>query len=224
MHGAEGSIGLSSQFNMLAHAIVMIIAFVAGLGAQHPKPVRVFAYDPLALEAFNKEQAAKLSGENSEAAATEAQVKPSHKPEPNPTSYVSVSGNFGGVFNVNGIGGSTTQTETNWIDVTSNRSLTFTANSFKPLQMGSSDEAVLGTVKYSMALYQGNSAHVGTMLAGPVSGTDGSFNGQSLSLNVAQIPSGGNLVLMISRTLTLTAMATGACTLVGTGNIGVTIN
>jgi len=203
---------------------MMVVMLTGGHGAQRPKPTRVFSYNPLALEEFNKEQRAKLPGEHPESSEPEAQVKPVKKPPSAPASYVSISGNFGGVFYVTGVGSSMSQTQANFVNISSNRALTFTANSFRPLQLGNASEGAMGTVTYSMAIYQGNSAHVGALIAGPVSGTDAGFNGHTVAVNSAQIPSGGSLVLMISRTLTLTGQATGACTLVGTGYIGVTIN
>jgi hypothetical protein len=209
---------------MLTHAVMMVVMLSGGSGAQRQKPSHVFAYNPLALEEFNKEQQAKLNGEHPEPSETEAQAKTVKKPNQAPASYVSISGNFGGVFYVTGVGGSTSQTQSNFVNITTNRALTFSAISFRPLQLGGSSENAMGTVTYSMALYQGNSAHVGALIAGPVSGTDASFNGLSVAVNSAQLPSGGSLVLRISRTLTLTGQATGACTLVGTGYIGVTIN
>jgi len=187
-------------------------------------PQGFFSYNPLALEEFNKEQKAKLNGANPETIEPEAQVKPVKKANLIPPSYVSISGNFGGVFYVTGVGSAMSQTQSNFVNISTNRALAFTANSFRPLQLGSSQEGAMGTVTYTMAIYLGNSAHVGALIAGPVSGTDAGFNGRTLSVNSAQIPSGGNLVLMIGRTLTLTGQATGACTLVGTGYIGVTIN
>lgn len=141
-----------------------------------------------------------------------------------PSSYVSISGNFGGVFYVSGFGQGSSQTQTNLVNITTNRALTFSANSFKPLAVGNTSEGTMGNVVYSMALYQGTSAHVGALVSGPVSGTDASFNGQTVALIKAQVPTSGNFVLMISRTLTVTGTATGASTLVGTGLIGVTIN
>lgn len=208
---------------MFTHAILMIATLAAGFGAQRHKPIHVYAYNPVALEEYNKHQA-KLNGANSETTEAEAQLKTSRKPGQTPPSYVNISGNFGGVFYVTGVGSSTSQSQSNLINITSNRSLTFTAISFKPLQLGSSTESAMGTVTYSMALYLGNSGHVGALIAGPVSGTDSGFNGQSVSVNSTQIPAGGTLVLRISRMLSLTGQATGACTLVGTGYIGVTIN
>ncbi len=82
----------------------------------------------------------------------------------------------------------------------------------------------MGSITYSMALYQGTPSHIGSLVSGPVSGTDSGFSGQSLTLVETQIPTDGNLVLVFTRTLNLTEKAMGAYKLVGTGNIGVTIN
>lgn len=207
---------------MLTHALLTVVALTAGLTSQKGRPVHVFAYDPAAYEVFLASQQKKTVPEGAEPASPE--IKVAKKSADRPPSYVYISGNFGGVFYVSGVGGSASQTQSNVIVITTNRALTFSANSFKPLQLGNSSESSMGTVTYSMAMYQGSSSHVGALISGPVSGTDSGFNGQTLVVNSAQIPTGGNLVLVLTRTLNVTGQATGACTLVGTGYIGVTIN
>ena len=82
----------------------------------------------------------------------------------------------------------------------------------------------MGSITYSMALYQGTPSRIGNLVSGPVTGTDAGFSGQTLTLGEGQIPGDGNLVLVLTRTLNLTETALGAYKLVGTGNIGVTIN
>ena len=204
---------------MLAHAL-LIAGLMTSYSAQKPRPpMRVFQYDPAQVGALLHPEIKPVA--EAAAPATAGAVA---KPDSKPASYVSISGNFGGVFYVSGVGQGASQTQTNFVNVTTNRALTFSANSFKPLSLGNTSEGAMGSITYSMALFQGTSGHVGTMVAGPVSGTDASFNGQSISLLTNQISGPGNFVLMISRTLTVTGTATGASTLVGTGNIGVTIN
>ena len=82
----------------------------------------------------------------------------------------------------------------------------------------------MGSVAYSMAIYQGTSSQLGALVAGPVTGTDAAFNGQSIEIGGDHGPINESYVLVITRTLTITGGATGACTLVGTGYIGVTLN
>jgi len=202
----------------------MVVALANGPGPQRARPVRVFAYDPLAIEALSQAAQSKTMPETPAVAEAQMASKTGRRPGQNAPSYVNISGNFGGVFYVTGIGSATSQSQSNFISITTNRALTFSANSFKPLLLGNSSEGAMGSVTYTMTLYQGTPAHVGALVSGPVSGTDVAFNGQTVAVNLAQIPADGNLVLMISRTLNLTGQATGASTLVGTGNIGVTIN
>jgi len=210
--------------SMFIQALVVLVTLAAAHVSQRAKPARIFAYNPAALEQFNEEQRAKLPGANPAESEAISEAKQVRKPGQGPPSYVNISGNFGGVFYVTGVGGATSQSQSNLVNITTNRGLTFSAISFRPLQLANSPESTRGTVTYTMTLYQGSSSHVGSIVAGPVSGTDAGFNGQSLAIGTAQVPSGGNLVLVINRTLTLTGQATGACTLVGTGYIGVTIN
>jgi|GEM_PF-1958357 len=193
-------------------AVLMATSHTAQRGGFH----RTFIYDPAQIQAWNR---------SNHVDTLEAGQSGSSKFKPMQTlTHVSVSGNFGGIFNVNGIGTASSQTESNEISVNTNRPLTFTANSFKPLSAANSSVASMGSITYSMALYQGTPNHIGNLVSGPVSGTDAGFSGQSLTLVDAQIPSDGNLVLVLTRTLTLTEKALGAYKLVGTGNIGVTIN
>lgn len=212
---------------MLTHAILIAAALTAGHSSQRPKPVRVLAYNPAALEQFNKEQESKLQKEPTQVvpvAETSDEKVPSPKPGLAGPSYVNISGNFGGVFYVSGVGSSTSQTQTNTVNIITNRALTFSANSFKPLALGNTSEAAMGSISYSMSLFQGNSSHPGVLVAGPIGGIDAGFNGKMLSVNAGQVQANGTMVLVITRTLSLTGQATGATTLVGTGYIGVTIN
>ena len=193
-------------------AVLMASSHAVQRGGIH----RTFVYDPAQIQAWNRTYHVN---------AFDASQGSATKGRPMQTlTHVSVSGNFGGIFNVIGIGTATSQTESNAISVNTNRPLTFTANSFKPLYAGNSSLASMGSIMYSMALYQGTPTHIGSLVSGPVSGTDAGFSGQSLTLVDAQIPPDGNLVLVLTRTLTLTEKALGAYKLVGTGNIGVTIN
>ena len=117
---------------MFSQAVAVIIALASVQGPKRPIPRHVFVYDPVALEAFNREQQAKLSGGAPPNASlqTTPEAKPGKKPTSPPPSYVNISGNFGGVFYVAGVGNGTSQSQTNLINITTNRSVTFSANSF----------------------------------------------------------------------------------------------
>jgi hypothetical protein len=208
---------------MFTHALILALSMTTGLGSQRGAPPKAFAYDPVQLEAYYRAQHIDTTsplGANTEQSSAN---KPGQGPNGAP-SYVNISGNFGGVFTVAGVGTQTSQNEVNVVNIITNRALTFTANSFKPLMLGNTSEGAMGTVTYSMALFQGTAAHPGALVAGPVSGTDGRFNGQMLGFNSHQIPANGSMILVLTRTLTMTQKANGACTLIGTGYIGVTIN
>jgi len=200
----------------MVHFAIIAVLTGALQAPQRPLAHRMFTYDSAQIQAWdraNHVNQLQHSGTNS-------QAHPSYQ---GPT-HVNVSGSFGGVFNVSGIGSATSQVSTNLISVNTNRPLTFTANSFKPLMVGNSSESVVGSIMYSMALYQGTPSRLGGLVSGPVTGIDSGFSGQVLSLANAQIPNDGNLVLVFTRTLNLNEKALGAYKLVGTGNIGVTIN
>ena len=208
---------------MLTYAILLASTMLGGHSSQRGRPGNVFAYSP-ALESVGESYSqVKRTPPGStivgDAGASKTAVKPDLSP-----SYVNISGNFGGVFYVSGVGGGTSQTQTNLVNITTNRSLTFSANAFKPLTVSQTSDASVGTITYSMAIYQGTSSQIGALVAGPVSGTDAGFNGQSVGVIGNHGPVSENFVLVITRTLTITSEATGACTLLGTGNIGVTIN
>jgi hypothetical protein len=182
----------------------------------------VFAYDPSQIAA----RVRSIQDKRLPAGPTIVGVngsRPGSKPSLAP-SYVNISGNFGGVFYVSGVGSAPSQMQTNTVNITTNRSLTFTTNSFKPLTLGQNSAESMGKVTYTMAIYQGNSGHMGALVAGPIGGTDAGFNGQTLSLGASPGQTNESYVLVISRLLTMSGQATGACMLVGTGYIGVTIN
>ncbi len=208
---------------MLNSTLIFIAAMSISAGAQRARPVHILAYDPVAYQQFLESQRVPKMTEP-EKTSSPSSGTATNKPASSQPAYVYISGNFGGVFSVSGVGAGTSQTQSNLVNITTNRALTFWANSFKPLQLSGSSEGAMGSVTYSMALYQGTSSHVGALIAGPVSGTDSGFNGQSVAVNSAQISGGGSLVLLITRTLSLTGQVKGASTFKGTGFIGVTIN
>ena len=135
-------------------------------------------------------------------------------------SYVYISGNFGGVFNVQGIGaGYDPIIESNLIEVRTNRSLTFTAAGFYGI--GSS----IGTIAYTMSLLQDYPSN-GVVLAGTgVALIDNNFNGATLQLNSqTELPVDGRATLQLTRALTLTQAAVGGQSYTAAGTIQVGVN
>jgi len=137
----------------------------------------------------------------------------------NVSSYVYISGNFGGVYNVQGIGGGYDGSETNQVEVRMNRSLNFTAAGF--YGMGSA----IGTIAYTMSLLQDYPSN-GVVLGGTgVALVDDNFNGATLNLNaVTQLPVDGRATLQITRQLTLTQAAQGGKSYSAAGTIQVSVN
>jgi hypothetical protein len=134
------------------------------------------------------------------------------------SSYVYISGNFGGVYTVQGIGSGTDVVQTNLIEVRTNRSLTFTATGFFPLIAG------VGSIAYGMSVLQ-DFPNNGTVVSGPVGGVDGLFNGQTVGLNaITSLPPDGRATLKLTRQLTLTQAALGGHEYAAAGLIQVNVN
>lgn len=138
----------------------------------------------------------------------------------NVSSYVYISGNFGGTYTVQGIGaGYDPNFEVNQVEVATNRNLTFTAAGFYGL--GSS----IGTIEYTMSLLQDYPSN-GVVLAGTGQAlADTNFNGATVNLNaITQLPPDGRVTLQISRQLQLTQAALGGHTYSAGGTIQVGVN
>ncbi len=135
-------------------------------------------------------------------------------------SYVYISGNFGGTYNVQGIGaGYDPLTETNQVEVRTNRSLTFTAAGFYGI--GSN----IGTIGYTMSLLQDYPSN-GVVLGGTGAAlTDAAFNGAYVQLNAnTMLPVDGRATLQLTRQLFLTQAALGNQSYVAAGTIQVGVN
>jgi len=136
----------------------------------------------------------------------------------NVSTYVYISGNFGGVYTVQGIGSGTDITQTNLIEVRTNRSLSFTANGFYGIGLS------VGQIAYGISLLQ-DFPNNGVTVAGPITGTDAGFNGSTVNLNaITSLPPDGRATLKLTRQLTLTQAALGGHTYLASGLIQVGVN
>ena len=136
----------------------------------------------------------------------------------NVSTYVYISGNFGGVYNVQGVGSSTDINQTNDIEVRTNRTLSFTATGFYPIGVN------IGQVAYGISLYQDFPSN-GVQIGLSVTGTDAGFNGSTVYVNPgANLPADGRATLRLSRTLSLTQAAVGGKTYTVAGFIAVGVN
>jgi len=136
----------------------------------------------------------------------------------NVQSYVYINGNFGGVYTVQGIGTATDVVQSNFVEILTNRNLTFTANGFYGIG------ATIGTIAYTMSILQ-DYPNNGTTVAGPISGTDAGFNGGTIALNaLTSLPADGRATLKITRQLTLNQSALGGTTYTASGLIQVGVN
>jgi hypothetical protein len=148
------------------------------------------------------------------------------KPQRNTPStvFVLINGNFGGTFNVSGIGAGTSASGNNYIDITTNRALSFSASSFGSMQLNGTPASTAGSIYYEMQLYAGTSTSVGAPLSALVSGTDSGFNGQAVTLASASIPPDNHVVLRLTRKVSLTLLAQGNKDYTASGTITVSIN
>jgi hypothetical protein len=138
----------------------------------------------------------------------------------NVSSYVYISGNFGGVYNVQGVGAQyDNQVNLSQIEILTNRSLTFTAAGFYGI--GSN----VGAIAYTMSLYQDFPSN-GVVLAGTGAALyDNFFNGATVELNATtELPLDGRATLQISRQLQLTQAAQGGTQYKAGGTIQVSVN
>ncbi len=208
---------------MLDQALMIAAFLVASSAPQRARLSTFYAYEPTQVPSPAMLSVQEKRPPNGTKPGVINGGHPAAKPGQSP-SYVNISGNFGGVFYVSGIGGATSQTQTSQVSVITNRSLTLAATSFRPLTSAQNPNPEMGTISYTMAIYSGTPSQMGALVAGPVSGTDAGFNGQTLSITVPEQQANENFVLVITRTLYVNPSATGQCTLVGTGNISVAIN
>ncbi len=136
----------------------------------------------------------------------------------NVSTYVYISGNFGGVYTVQGIGSATDIKQSNDVEVRTNRTLSFTASGFYGI--GNS----IGHIDYGISMFQDFPSN-GVQIGPTVTGTDGGFNGSTLYVNPAvNLPADGRATLRLSRTLSLTQAAIGGQTYTAAGLIAVGVN
>lgn len=192
---------------MALHLFTVGLASLLALPGAGQRP-RVFAYGSKeTVAAYNAFQ------------ATQKKKKPQGS-----GTQVYVTGNFGATFTINGPGSNTSSREDEFISITTNEPLSFTASSFTTLMAGGSSASAVGSIRYEMQLYYGTATSVGAAITGSVSGTDAGFNGAQLVLTNAEVPGNGEVVLRISRTLTLNQLASGATTYTASGTLVLSIN
>jgi len=123
----------------------------------------------------------------------------------NVSSYIYISGNFGGVYTVQGAGVGYDIPRYDQVEIVTNRSLTFSASGFYALPNN------VGTIGYTLSLLQDYPSN-GNVIAGSGAAlNDANFNGTTLNLNASQnLPADGRATLQLGRTLTLNQAATGS--------------
>jgi len=136
----------------------------------------------------------------------------------NVATYIYVSGNFGGVYNVQGVGTASDITYTNDVEVRTNRPLSFVATGFYGIGLA------LGTINYSMSIFQDYPSN-GVQIGPTISAVDAGFNGSTLYVNPAiNLPADGRATLRLTRTLSLTQAAVGGKQYVAAGYIAIGVN
>ncbi len=136
----------------------------------------------------------------------------------NVSTYVYISGNFGGVYTVQGIGSATDIKQSNDVEVRTNRALSFTAVGFYGIG------ASIGHIDYGISLWQDYPSN-GVQIGSTVTGTDSGFNGSTIYVNpVTNLPVDGRATLRLNRTLTLTQAAIGGQTYTAAGIVAVGVN
>ena len=136
----------------------------------------------------------------------------------NVATYVYISGNFGGVYNVQGVGTATDIQYQNDVEVRTNRPLSFVATGFYGLAPS------IGSITYAMSLWQDYPSN-GVQIGPTISAIDGGFNGSTLYVNpAANLPADGKATLRLQRTLSLTQAAIGGKQYTVAGFIAVGVN
>ena len=136
----------------------------------------------------------------------------------NVATYIYISGNFGGVYNVTGVGSASDIQYTNDVEVRTNRPLSFVATGFYGIGLS------LGTISYGMSIFQDFPSN-GTQIGPTITGTDAGFNGSTLYVNPAiNLPADGRATLRLHRTLSLTQAALGGKSYTAAGYIAIGVN
>lgn len=121
--------------------------------------------------------------------------------------YLYISGNFAGYFEVGGYGNTiasgSSNVGTNTISIATNRPFTVTASGFaSPTAIGGG-AGTAGTISYVLTYLNSDNSPIAG-LSSTSSLTDDQFNSVSYALDVAHIPATGTLNLALKRTLNLT--------------------
>jgi hypothetical protein len=136
--------------------------------------------------------------------------------------YVYLNGNFGGTYTINGAGSNTDVERDDYIEIRSNRSLTFTASAFTTLVNGVTNESAVGSVLYGMTLYA--DYPYTTIVGSTVTGTDAAFDTSVVTFAMSDLPADGKMTLDLARTLSLTQLALGGTTYTASGTIALAVN
>jgi hypothetical protein len=133
-----------------------------------------------------------------------------------------LSGNFAGEFTVEGSGTGTSEWVHQDLEMDlSDANATITASGFTA---PSDVLGAVGSIEYQVTVYEGRIGRVGSVIAGPLTGTDSGLNGRSLFIDERAVPSNGRLVLRISRRLTLHPRGQGGQSYEVTGRLQVTLS
>ena len=137
--------------------------------------------------------------------------------------YVYLTGNFGGTYTIHGAGSNTDVSQTNDLEVRSNRPLSFSASGFTTLRNTDlSSAAGAGSVAYSLSAYTGFPA--GSQIGSTQTGTDTAFNGSSVGFALSDLATNGKVTFRIRRVLSLTQLAAGNTDYNATGTIAIAVN
>lgn len=138
---------------------------------------------------------------------------------------VTMTGTYAATFFVRGIGTLQDDFQYNYVDFTTDRSLTVSTNNFTGLLLAGDPVPTYGLIQYRIQFYRGTSSSIGPAIPGFIQGNDSAINGDSMTLTTAQVTAASGVVtLMVRRRLTIDRRCPGGITLTATGHLTITIN
>jgi hypothetical protein len=142
--------------------------------------------------------------------------------------FIYVSGSFDADYTVTGYGSaSDTSPKFSDVEIRTNRSLTITTTGFSELsdEANPTNHASPGSVTYSLSAFQGFPYIRGSSQISPlISGSDQSFSGKSVMIQVSDLPNSGQATLRMARVLSINSGATGATTYRAKGTLILTVS